>query len=43
MGSILVMAFVLTIGPLALAYGVDSRKWDDGDRRSWWPGDRRAR
>jgi hypothetical protein len=43
MGSILVIAFMLAIGPLALVYGVDSRKWDDGDRRSWWPGDRHAR
>jgi hypothetical protein len=35
MGVLLVIAFLLTIGPLALLYGVDSRSWDD---RGWWPG-----
>jgi hypothetical protein len=42
MGSIIVIAFVLAIGPLALVYGADSRSWDDRDRRSWWPGERRT-
>jgi hypothetical protein len=42
MGWILVIAFLLAIGPLALLYGTDSRPWDDRDRRGWWPGERRA-
>jgi nitrogen fixation-related uncharacterized protein len=37
MGLVLVMVFLLAIGPLALLYGVDSRRWDD---RGWWPGAR---
>jgi hypothetical protein len=39
MGVLIVIAFVLVLGPLALVYGVDSRSPDE---RSWWPGDRRA-
>jgi len=35
MGVLLVIAFVVAIGPLALLYGVDSRSWD---HRGWWPG-----
>jgi hypothetical protein len=35
MGVVFVIAFLLAIGPLALLYGVDSRRWD---RRGWWPG-----
>jgi hypothetical protein len=35
MGVVIVIAFVLAIGPLALRYGVDSRRWDE---RGWWPG-----
>jgi cbb3-type cytochrome oxidase maturation protein len=42
MGSVLVIAFLLGIGPLALLWGVDSRRWDDSDRRRWRPGDRHA-
>jgi nitrogen fixation-related uncharacterized protein len=42
MGVALVIAFLVAIGPLALLYGVDSRRYDDPDRRGWWPGDRRA-
>lgn len=38
MGLLIVVAFLLAIGPLALLYGVDSRRWDD---RGWWPGKRR--
>lgn len=38
MGSFIVIAFLLAIGPLALLYGVDSRRSDD---RGWWPGKRR--
>ena len=38
MGFALVLAFVLLVGPLAVVYGVDSRRWDDRDRRGWWPG-----
>jgi hypothetical protein len=40
MGSMIVIAFLFAIGPLALLYGADSRNWDDRDRRSWWPGGR---
>jgi hypothetical protein len=43
MGLLIVTAFLLAIGPLALLYGVDSRNWDDRDRRGWWPGERRSR
>jgi hypothetical protein len=39
MGLVIVTAFLLAIGPLALIYGVDSRSWDE---RGWWPGKRRA-
>jgi hypothetical protein len=39
MGVFILMVFVLVLGPLALVYGVDSRR---SDGRSWWPGDRRA-
>jgi nitrogen fixation-related uncharacterized protein len=42
MGVLLVIAFLIAVGPLALLYGVDSRPWDDQDRHSWWPGDRHA-
>jgi hypothetical protein len=37
MGSFIVIAFLLAVGPLALLYGVDSRRSDD---RGWWPGKR---
>jgi hypothetical protein len=36
--ALLIFAFVLLIGPLALLYGVDSREPDDGWRG--WPADR---
>jgi hypothetical protein len=42
-GFILVLAFVLLIGPLAVLYGADSRIPDDRDRRGWWPGAPRPR
>jgi len=29
MGAIFVMLFLLTVGPLALLYGADSRRWDE--------------
>jgi hypothetical protein len=35
MGLVIVIAFLVAIGPLALLYGVDSRSWDE---RGWWPG-----
>ena len=38
MGSLLIMAVVLLVGPLSLLYGADSRRFDERDRRSWWPG-----
>ena len=34
MGAYLVMVFVLAVGPLALLYGADSRRWDE---RGGWP------
>jgi hypothetical protein len=34
MGAFLVMSFVLVVGPLALFYGVDSRR---SDERGGWP------
>jgi hypothetical protein len=37
MGVVIVIAFLLAIGPLALLYGVDSRR---SDERGWWPGAR---
>jgi hypothetical protein len=37
MGLVIVIAFLLAIGPLALLYGVDSRRPDE---RGWWPGAR---
>jgi hypothetical protein len=42
MELVLVIAFLLAIGPLALLYGIDSRTWDDRDDRGWWPGVRRS-
>ena len=35
--SILFLAFLLLIGPLAVLYGADSRPHDERDRRTWWP------
>ena len=43
MGLVLVIAFLLAIGPLALLHGADSRIRDERDRRGWWPGARRPR
>jgi len=37
MVALLVIAFIVLIGPLALLYGVDSRL---DDRRNGWPGTR---
>jgi hypothetical protein len=42
-GGILVLVFLLVIGPLALLYGVDSRPIEDRERRGWWPGAPRRR
>jgi hypothetical protein len=36
--AVLVLAFLVLIGPLAVLYGVDSRV---DDRRDGWPGTRR--
>jgi hypothetical protein len=38
MGALLIMLFVLAVGPLALLYGVDSRR---SDERGQWPGAQR--
>jgi hypothetical protein len=37
MGAILVLVFILLVGPLSLLYGVDSRVHEDRPR-GWWPG-----
>jgi hypothetical protein len=37
MAALLVIAFIVLIGPLALLYGVESRV---DDRRNGWPGTR---
>jgi hypothetical protein len=34
MGALFVMVFVVAVGPLALLYGADSRRWDE---RGGWP------
>jgi hypothetical protein len=40
MGILLIIVMIAVVGPLALAYGVDSR--DTSSRpRSWWPAARR--
>jgi hypothetical protein len=38
MGALFVVVFLLAVGPLALLYGVDSRR---SDERGWWPGAQR--
>ena len=38
MGAFFVLGMVVAICVLSLVYGVDSRIWDDRDRRGWWPG-----
>jgi hypothetical protein len=39
MGALFIMVFVLAVGPLALLYGVDSRRSDE--RGSWPPAQRK--
>jgi hypothetical protein len=34
MGAMFILLFVLAVGPLALVYGADSRRWDE---RGGWP------
>jgi hypothetical protein len=36
-GAILVISFIVLVGPLSVFFGADSRVWDDRDRRGWWP------
>jgi len=38
LGGILVISFIVLVGPLAVWFGVDSRVLDEKDRRGWWPG-----
>jgi len=38
MGAFFIVIFVLAVGPLALLYGADSRRWDE---RGSWPGAQR--
>lgn len=42
MGEILVLTFLVLIGPLSLLYGVDSRVYEERPR-PWWPGTPRSR
>jgi hypothetical protein len=35
--GILVIGFIVLVGPLALLFGVDSRIRDDKSGRGWWP------
>ena len=35
MGAILVLTFIVLIGPLALVWGVDSRIYESRPRASW--------
>jgi hypothetical protein len=35
-GGILILVFILVIGPLSLLYGVDSRVYEERPR-GWWP------
>jgi hypothetical protein len=36
-GAILIISFIVLVGPLAVLFGADSRVWDDKDQRGWWP------
>ena len=38
MTGVLILLFLLGLGPLALLFGVDSRSKDPLDERGWWPG-----
>jgi hypothetical protein len=40
METLLVVAFLILLGPLAIFFGVDSRSLDERDHRTWWPGAR---
>jgi hypothetical protein len=35
MADIIILLFIVLLGPLAIVFGADSRTWDD---RGWWPG-----
>jgi hypothetical protein len=37
--TLVFLALLLLIGPLAVLYGADSRVTDTRDRRRWWPTD----
>ena len=36
MGAIMILSFILLVGPLSLLYGVDSRPYEER-QRAWWP------
>jgi len=38
--KLVIIAFFLLIGPLAVLFGADSRVTDPRDRRRWWPAGR---
>jgi hypothetical protein len=40
METLLLLAFLFLLGPLALLFGEDSRSMDERDTRTWWPGHR---
>ena len=35
--ELLVILFLVLIGPLAVWFGAESNGLDDRDRRGWWP------
>jgi hypothetical protein len=37
MGAILILTFIVLVGPLSLLYGADSRPCE-ARQRAWWPG-----
>ncbi len=41
MGGILILTFILAVGPLAVLYGADSRPYE-ARQRAWWPGTPRS-
>lgn len=42
MEGLILLAFFLLLGPLAILFGADSRSRDERDQRGWWPfGERR--
>jgi hypothetical protein len=40
--ELVVLIFIVLVGPLAVLYGADSRPVDTRDRRTWWPASPRS-